>query len=124
MTSPIRTKRVYEPCRTEDGSRVLVDRVWPRGIAKGNLRLQHWAKEVAPSDELRRWFGHDPERWPEFKRRYADELAARPEPVAALREWLAFGPLTLLYAARDADHNNAVALKEYLAVGGPGATDG
>ncbi|MEQ8816684.1 MAG: DUF488 family protein [Thalassobaculum sp.] len=120
MTEPIRTRRVYERCRPEDGSRVLVDRIWPRGISKGNLRLQHWAKEVAPSDELRRWFGHDPERWVEFRRRYAGELDARPEPVAALREWLAYGPLTLLYAARDDRHNNAVALKEYLEARAPG----
>lgn len=112
--SAIRIKRVYDAADPADGSRILVDRLWPRGVRKGDLRLQHWAKELAPSDELRRWFGHDPARWDEFRRRYADELDIRPEALAALRAWLDYGPLTLLHAARDERHNNAVALKAYL----------
>ena len=110
----IRVKRVYAPPEPSDGTRVLVDRLWPRGLKKTDARIDLWLKEVAPSPELRRWFGHDPARWPEFVRRYHAELAARPEVVQKLLELAASGPLTLLYAARDEAHNNAVALKAYL----------
>lgn len=114
MTAPIRARRVYAPDVLEDGGRILVDRLWPRGLRKGAVRLHHWARELAPSDELRRWFDHDPDRWDAFKRRYADELDRKSEAVAALLAWLDYGPLTLLHAAGDERHNNAVALKEYL----------
>lgn len=115
----IRVERVYDAAWRPDGSRVLVDRLWPRGIPKEGLRLQFWAKELAPSDDLHSWFDHgtarhDPARWAEFKRRYAEELDARAGAVAALRAWLDYGPVTLLHAARDKQHNHAVALKEYL----------
>ncbi|HZT51626.1 MAG TPA: DUF488 family protein [Stellaceae bacterium] len=107
------TKRVYDPPDSHDGVRVLVDRLWPRGLAKDKAALDHWIKEAAPSDELRRWFGHDPARWAEFRRRYRAEMAEHPEILAQLRG-LTRGTLTLLFAAHDAEHNNAVALKEML----------
>ena len=110
----IRVKRVYAPPEPGDGTRVLVDRLWPRGLKKTDARIDLWLKEVAPSPELRRWFGHDPARWPAFVRRYHAELAARPEAVQKLLELAASGTLTLLYAAHDEAHNNAVALKAYL----------
>jgi uncharacterized protein YeaO (DUF488 family)/alkylated DNA nucleotide flippase Atl1 len=110
----IAIKRVYDPPSRSDGTRVLVDRLWPRGIAKAKARVDHWLKELGPSTALRTWFGHDPARWAEFQRRYHRELAnsgaARPLADLARR-----GPLTLLFAAKDADHNNAVALRDYLA---------
>jgi len=114
----IRTKRVYEPSSPDDGVRVLVDRIWPRGIRKADAALDHWIKDVAPSSGLRKWFGHQPERWAEFRTRYARELDANPEAVAELRAVLKGGTVTLLYAARDVDHNNAVALREYLRLHG------
>ena len=101
MSTRIRLRRVYDPGTPEDGNRVLVDRLWPRGLRKDAVRLQHWARELAPSNELRRWFGHDPGKWDEFRRRYADELDGNPEAVAALLARLDDGPLTLLHAARD-----------------------
>jgi len=106
-------KRIYEPPLPADGRRILVDRLWPRGVSKAKARLDAWMKEVGPSNELRRWFDHRPERWPEFRRRYIDELASNPEFVA-LREMAAAGPLTLLYAARDTTHNEAVVLAGQL----------
>ena len=110
----IRTKRIYEPASPEDGFRVLVDRIWPRGIRKDVATLALWLREVAPSTALRRWFGHDPARWDEFRSRYAAELEARREEVGLLRQKARAGPLTLLYAAHDTAHNNAVALKDVL----------
>jgi uncharacterized protein YeaO (DUF488 family) len=110
----IRVKRAYRAARRSDGARVLVDRLWPRGLSKERFRFDHWAKEVAPSTELRHWFAHDPARWAEFRTRYADELDARPEEVKALLALAREGPVTLLYAAKDEELNNAVALKEYL----------
>ena len=107
-------KRVYEPHEKGDGSRVLVDRVWPRGIAKKKLSDALWLKDVAPSTELRKWFGHDPERWREFRTRYRAELKKNPEPVAKLRAIAKRGHVTLLYAAKDEEHNQAVVLAEYL----------
>ena len=111
---PIGLKRAYEEPEDDDGVRVLVDRVWPRGVSKEELRLDAWMKEIAPSTELRRWFGHDPEKWAEFKRRYFRELDGRRELVEELLERVRAGRVTLVYAASDERHNNAVALKEYL----------
>ncbi|WP_066729743.1 DUF488 domain-containing protein [Desulfuromonas sp. DDH964] len=110
----IAVKRAYEEPSAKDGRRILVDRIWPRGRSKEVMQLDAWLKEVAPSDELRKWFGHEPEKWPEFKRRYFAELDDHPEAVAELRGLLGRGRVTLVFGARDEAHNNAVALKEYL----------
>ncbi len=108
-------KRAYEAAEPEDGLRILVDRLWPRGLKKDEARIDHWLKEVAPSTELRRWFGHDPARWDEFRRRYAAELRANPSALEELRAHLGGrGAATLLFSAHDGEHNNAVALKEIL----------
>lgn len=109
-------KRVYEPPEEEDGARVLVDRLWPRGLTKEKAALDHWAKEAAPSDALRRWFGHRPDRWEEFVARYREELAAPPaqDEIAAIRRLLRQGRVTLLYAAHDEERNNAVVLRDAL----------
>lgn len=109
-----RVKRAYRAARRSDGARVLVDRLWPRGMSKDRLRLTDWIKDLAPSEDLRRWFGHDPDRWETFCDRYAGELDAKPDAVASLRTRAAEGPVTLIYAAKDEAHNNAVALKHYL----------
>lgn len=110
----IRTKRIYDPPEKADGSRFLVDRLWPRGVKKEKAVLDGWLKDVAPSDELRRWFGHDPDRWEEFQKRYFAELDGRPEAWGPLREAAEGGDVTLLFGARDRERNNAVALKSYL----------
>lgn len=107
-------KRAYEEPSPQDGQRVLVDRFWPRGVGKEEARLDAWLRDVAPSDELRTWFGHDPDRWEEFKERYFAELDERPEAVRELAERAEAGRLTLVYGARDEKRNNAVALREYL----------
>ena len=107
-------KRVYEPVGERDGTRFLVERLWPRGVRKDSLALDAWLKDVAPSTALRRWFGHDPARWQEFCQRYAGELDARPEAFALIRQADRSGTATLLYSAHDGEHNNAVALKAYL----------
>lgn len=112
--SRIAVKRAYDPPAPGDGCRVLVDGIWPRGMTREALRLDEWLRDIAPSAPLRRWFGHDPTRWDEFQRRYFDELDARPDAVEALRRIARRGPLTLVFAARDAEHNNAVALRNYL----------
>lgn len=112
----IHLQRVYSPKGSTRGKRILVDRVWPRGVTKDALKLDLWLRELAPSTELRKWFGHDPRRWEAFQRRYRSELR-RPERQAQLRELRALidkGPVTLLYGARDEDHNQAVALKKFL----------
>jgi uncharacterized protein YeaO (DUF488 family) len=109
-----RIKRVHAEPNEDDGKRILVDRLWPRGLTKEKARVDLWLKEVAPSNELRKWFGHDPEKWPEFKRRYAEELKALSEPLALLRQEARHGTVTLLYGARDEDHNQAVVLLELL----------
>ena len=114
MTLEVSVKRVYEPPAKADGQRVLVDRIWPRGIAKTDAALTLWLKDIAPSDELRQWFGHDPERWAEFRKRYSAELDANDKAVAELRGLFRRGKVTLLYGAHDAAHNNAVALAEYV----------
>jgi uncharacterized protein YeaO (DUF488 family) len=111
----LRLKRIYEPASADDGARILVDRVWPRGIRKDDARLTLWLKEIAPSSELRKWFGHDPERWPEFRRRYRAELEANDEAVQRLRSQIREGPVTLLFGAHDEAHNQAVVIAEYVA---------
>ncbi|MGD9787149.1 MAG: DUF488 domain-containing protein [Sulfuricellaceae bacterium] len=110
----LKLKRAYEPPTSDDGFRVLVDRLWPRGVSKDAARIGLWLKEAAPSDELRKWFGHDPARWEEFKRRYFLELARNPEALAPLLGEVRRGPVTLVYAAKDETHNNAVALKAFI----------
>jgi uncharacterized protein YeaO (DUF488 family) len=110
----IALKRVYEPVGSEDGTRFLVERLWPRGVRKDALMLDAWLKDVAPSTELRRWFGHDPDRWQEFCQRYAAELQARPDAWAPIVQADRSGAVTLLYSSHDTEHNNAVALKAYL----------
>jgi uncharacterized protein YeaO (DUF488 family) len=107
-------KRVYDAPADDDGVRVLVDRVWPRGLSKEKARIDHWLKEVAPSTALREWFGHDPARWTEFRRRYRAELKQTPEPLKALHSLVRGKPTTLLYGARDKQHNQAVVLAEIL----------
>jgi uncharacterized protein YeaO (DUF488 family) len=110
----LRIKRAYEPSKPEDGERYLVDRLWPRGVRKGALALKDWLKDVAPSDKLRRWFGHDPARWDGFRLRYRAELEAHSEVLLPLRDALRRGAVTLVYSARDEVHNQAVVLREYL----------
>lgn len=115
---PIMLKRAYAVPQDEDGFRILVDRLWPRGLGKEHLRLDAWLKEIAPSDNLRQWFGHDPEKWDEFKRRYFEELGNNRELVEDLRAKGGTARITLVYGARDEKRNNAVALREYLLKGG------
>ncbi len=110
----VRVKRVYAPPEPDDGLRYLVDRLWPRGVKKEVLQLDGWLKELAPSDGLRRWYGHDPARWEEFCRRYHDELRANPAAWQPLRETAATRVVTLLFAAHDPERNNAVALRLVL----------
>jgi uncharacterized protein YeaO (DUF488 family) len=110
----IRLKRAYEPAAKTDGRRVLVERLWPRGVPKARLRLDEWAKDVAPSPALRRWFGHDPERWPEFRRRYLAELRVHPAAWQSLLAAARRRRVTLIYAAHDVAHNGAIALKAFL----------
>lgn len=110
----VQIKRVYEAPSDADGLRVLVDRLWPRGVSKEKAKLDFWLKEVAPSDELRRWFAHDPAKWSEFKRRYLEELERNPVPVEQLRELVAKQSVTLLFAALDKEHNEAVVLRDLL----------
>ena len=110
----VRVKRVYEPPESADGVRFLVERLWPRGMKKESLQMQAWLKEVAPSDALRRWFGHDPAKWDEFRRRYFAELDGKPDALQPILEAAGHGKVTLLYSAHDTEHNNAVALKSYL----------
>lgn len=110
----IRIKRAYRAARVSDGQRILVDRLWPRGLAKDRVRLSAWIKELAPSDELRRWFDHDPAKWSEFEHRYSVELDLQPEAVGALLSLTVAGPVTLVYGAKSEEFNNAKALQNYL----------
>lgn len=110
----IQCKRVYDRVEKSDGHRVLVDRVWPRGIKKENLQADEWRKELSPSSELRKWFNHDPQRWAAFYQKFHAELDLQGEAVESVLKGANGGTLTLLYAARDTEHNNAVALKMYL----------
>ncbi|WP_212785923.1 DUF488 domain-containing protein [Ferrigenium kumadai] len=107
-------KRAYDAPEKADGTRILVDRLWPRGLGRDKAAIDLWLKDVAPSTELRQWYAHEPERWPEFRRRYFAELDRHPEVVAELRAALGKGSATLLYAAKDTEHSNAQALLEYL----------
>ena len=110
----IRTKRVYQEPSDSDGRRILIDRLWPRGLTKEKAAIDLWLKEVSPSKELREWFGHDPEKWAEFKRRYFAELDGNEEAVVQLRAELKKGKATIVYGAKDEEHSNARALLEYL----------
>lgn len=110
----IRLKRAYEPPAESDGTRVLVDRLWPRGVKKADAALDHWMKDLAPSTELRKWFAHDPERWTEFRIRYAKEVHQHADQLSELRALARKQPITLVYAAHDEEHNNAVALRALL----------
>ncbi|HNQ05011.1 MAG TPA: DUF488 domain-containing protein [Thiobacillaceae bacterium] len=114
----IRIKRVYEPAHDSDGKRVLVDRLWPRGLSKADARIDQWLKEVAPSTTLRQWFGHDPDKWPEFRQRYRAELRGNPA-FDELQALARKGDLTLVYGARDAVRNQAAVLLELLLHDGP-----
>jgi uncharacterized protein YeaO (DUF488 family) len=109
----IRTKRAYEPPTKDDGFRVLVDRLWPRGL-KHSARIDLWLKEIAPSAALRKWFAHDPAKWTTFRARYSEELENRPAAVAQLKQLLRKGTVTFVFSAKNERHNNAVALKDYL----------
>ena len=110
----IKLKRVYDEPSEDDGQRILVERLWPRGVSKEKALIDEWMKDVAPSTELREWFGHDPARWEEFKQRYWAELAADPGPVQELKEKAQRGTVTFIYAAKDVEHNGALALKEFI----------
>jgi uncharacterized protein YeaO (DUF488 family) len=110
----IRLKRAYEPPAPDDGTRILVDRLWPRGISKKKAAIDEWMTEIAPSTKLRKWFGHDPARWNQFRHRYAEELRGNPDLIAQLRSLAKQGPITLVYSARDDIHNDAVVLRNRL----------
>jgi uncharacterized protein YeaO (DUF488 family) len=110
----IRIKRIYDALSDDDGRRILVDRLWPRGISKDKARLHAWIRDIAPSNELRKWYGHDPARWAEFKQRYFSELDANPTAVAELRASLDAPVVTFLFSSTELELNNAVALKHYL----------
>lgn len=111
----LQIKRIYDDPEPDDGYRVLIDHIWPRGVSRESARLDEWAKELAPSGELRRWFDHVPDRFPEFRERYRSELAQHTDQLAALAQRAKKGRVTVLYAARDREHNNAVVLSELLA---------
>ena len=114
MPSKLNIKRIYEKPSRTDGARILVDRIWPRGVSKKKAALDVWLKDIAPSTSLRKWFGHDPARFSEFRRRYRAELRLNKIAVKELRDWLKKGRVTLLYAAHDEQHNQAGVLAEYL----------
>ncbi|HVJ07304.1 MAG TPA: DUF488 domain-containing protein [Acidisarcina sp.] len=110
----IHIKRVYDPVGDSDGTRLLVERLWPRGVKKTSLEIQDWLKDVGPSTELRKWFSHDPAKWEEFRKRYAAELKANPDAWRPIVEAARKGPVTLIYSSHDTEHNNAVALQDFL----------
>jgi uncharacterized protein YeaO (DUF488 family) len=110
----LRTKRIYDAPSANDGVRILVDRLWPRGLSKEQARIDYWLKEIAPSGQLRKWYNHDDSRWDEFKRRYFDELMVLDEPVMQLRVLASEHTVTLLYSTRSEVHNNAIALAEFI----------
>jgi uncharacterized protein YeaO (DUF488 family) len=110
----LKTKRVYDDVKRGDGARFLVERLWPRGIKKEELKMKAWLKDVAPSPALRKWFAHDPDKWKEFQRRYRAELKSNPEAWQPILEAAEQGNVTLLYSARDTDHNSAILLKAFL----------
>jgi uncharacterized protein YeaO (DUF488 family) len=110
----IRLKRAYQPAAADDGARILVDRLWPRGLKKSDAAIDRWLKDIAPSTALRQWFAHDPARWPEFRRRYRSEIRRHPAQLAELRALARQGPVTLIFAARDERRNDAVVLRSVL----------
>jgi uncharacterized protein YeaO (DUF488 family) len=110
----IKLKRAYDEAKKEDGKRILVDRLWPRGLTKAEAQVNLWLKDIAPSTTLRKWFGHQPSKWEEFKKRYSAELERNTEEVALLERELSAGTVTLVYGAKDQEHNGAVLLKEFL----------
>ncbi|HET9335745.1 MAG TPA: DUF488 domain-containing protein [Sphingomicrobium sp.] len=110
----IRLKRAYEPSATSDGTRILIDRLWPRGVTKEEAAIDHWFRDIAPTTELRKWFGHDPKLWAEFQRRYTAELKHHAEQLDELLQLAHKGPITLVFGARDEEHNDAVVLKQVL----------
>ena len=110
----VKLKRVYDPPAASDGTRILVDRLWPRGVKKANAAIDQWDKSIAPSTRLRNWFGHDPARWQEFRQRYASEIHGRREELAALRARAKSGRITLIFAAHDKMHNHAIVLRDVL----------
>ena len=110
----VKIKRAYETADEHDGTRILVDRLWPRGLTKAKAKIDLWLKDIAPSTELRKWFAHDPAKWTEFKTRYSDELKKNSEPLSLLKQEAAKGPVTLIYAAHDEEHNEAVILQKLL----------
>lgn len=114
----IKLKRAYEKPARDDGERILVERLWPRGLTKQRARIDLWLKEVAPSAELRKWFGHDPKKWDEFRQRYREELKHKGDLIELLKEKTKKGVVTFIYAARDQDHNGAIVLKEFVEGGG------
>jgi uncharacterized protein YeaO (DUF488 family) len=114
LCAMIRIKRVYDPPEPEDGKRILIDRLWPRGIKKENLKMDEWLKEIAPSDELRKWFSHDPKKYEEFKKRYAKELEDKSGILERIRREAKKGRVTILFSAKDTEHNNAIVLKGLL----------
>jgi uncharacterized protein YeaO (DUF488 family) len=113
-TMTINTKRVYDAVGSNDGARLLVERLWPRGVKKASLKISDWLKDVAPSTELRQWFSHDPAKWDEFRRRYFGELRVNPNAWRPIMEAAHHGAVTLIYSSHDKEHNNAVALEEFL----------
>jgi uncharacterized protein YeaO (DUF488 family) len=114
LTDHVRLKRAYEAPAADDGTRILIDRLWPRGVKKADAAIDEWMKEIAPSTELRKWFGHDPERWQEFRRRYRSEIHQHPNEFDRLRTLAQRGRITLVFSARDEAHNDAVVLKDLL----------
>lgn len=117
MPTDLRLKRAYDDPESADGLRILADRLWPRGLRRQEARIDLWAKELAPSTELRRWFGHDPAKWPEFQSRYRAELEGREAEAGALRARIGTGTATLVFAAKDSARNNAVVLRDFLLSG-------
>jgi uncharacterized protein YeaO (DUF488 family) len=110
----IKLKRAYEPPASDDGTRILIDRLWPRGVKRADAAIDEWMKDIAPSTGLRKWFGHDPARWQEFRRRYQSEIRQHPDEFDRLRTLAQNGPITLVFSAHDEAHNDAVVLKDLL----------
>jgi len=110
----VKLKRAYEPAEPTDGTRILVDRLWPRGVKKEDAAIDQWLQDLAPSSELRKWFSHDPARWDEFRERYAAELSQHPDQLKEMRALARNGPITLVYSAHDEAHNNAVVLRDFI----------
>lgn len=114
VSGNVNLKRAYEAPSAEDGTRVLIDRLWPRGVKKANAAIDHWVKEVSPSTKLRKWFGHDPLKWEEFRRRFRLELSEHADQIGKLRDLARHGRITLVYSARDELHNDAIVLRDVL----------